>query len=138
MTPILRQRILRINAIFLCGSALFGLAIMDIPVACCGSGVGAAALRHTPEAVIGLVEAHGLALILGVLYLRASRTVPDRQWHLAAAATHLLLGTANVTFWSFFTVGHAEWVGLIVTPVHFALMVAEAWAAIEAAARSHQ
>lgn len=136
MSPRLRQRILRANGVFLCVLALFGLTVMDIPAACCDTGVGAAALRDAPDAVIGLIEAHGLALILGALYLRAARSTPDRSWHLAAAATHLLLSAANTIFRGFFITGHAEWIGLIITPAHFAFAAAEAWAVTQSSAPS--
>jgi hypothetical protein len=49
-----------------------------------------------PGGRIGFIEAHGLALIIGVPLWQAA---PLRIWHLTAAAVHLLLGTANLVFW---------------------------------------
>jgi hypothetical protein len=58
-------------------------------------------LAIQPVAAVGFVEAHGLALILGVLFWRAASL---RSWHLAAVAVHVLLGTANLVFWQTFIV----------------------------------
>jgi hypothetical protein len=49
-------------------------------------------------ATVGFFEAHGLAIILGILLIRAA-AAPDRGRHLLAASVHLLLGGANLVFW---------------------------------------
>jgi hypothetical protein len=49
-------------------------------------------------ATLGFVEAHGLAVLLGLVLLRAA-TAPSPAAHLLATAVHLLLGGANLLFW---------------------------------------
>ena len=50
---------------------------------------------------LGFLEAHGLAVIIGVL-LVLHRNAPDARWHWIASATHVLLGAANLMFWPIF------------------------------------
>ncbi|OBB84937.1 hypothetical protein A5781_06935 [Mycobacterium sp. 852002-30065_SCH5024008] len=80
--------------------------------------------------MIGLVEAHGLAIVIAALFLHASRAIPGGSWHAAATFVHTLLGTANVMFWGIFVTGDVVWLGWLVTPLHFAFALAEAAAAI--------
>jgi len=47
---------------------------------------------------IGGFEAHGLAVILGVLLLRAAKQADRRSWHALGLSVHLLLGAANLVF----------------------------------------
>jgi hypothetical protein len=47
---------------------------------------------------LGFVEAHGLAVVLGVVLLRAA-TAPSPAAHLLATTVHVLLGGANLLFW---------------------------------------
>lgn len=69
-----RRMILRIHAWFLLQASIGGL-VMDIAGAFFGKGPEVAVLRLAPEAALGFTEAHGLALVLAVLMLRA---VPAR------------------------------------------------------------
>jgi len=133
MNPKVRQRILRMNAFFLGGFGGFGLGVLDIPAACCTVGAGASVIRNAPYSVIGLIEAHGLAIIMAALFLHASCAIPGRSWHVAAAAVHTLLGIANVTFWDIFVTGDVVWLGWLVTPLHFLFVLAEAAAALRTA-----
>lgn len=73
-------------------------------------------MAAAPDSTIGFVEAHGLALIMGVLLWRAAAS---RSWHMTAAAVHVLLGTANLVFWPIFT--HADMLaaGYITTSLHW-------------------
>lgn len=135
MNTRIRQRLLRINAIVLGGFGVFGLAVLDIPGACCQVGALGAVIRDAPSSAIGFVEAHGLAIIVAALLFHASRRVPDRSWHVAAAVTHLLLGTANIVFWDIFVVGDVVWLGVLVTIMHFAFATAETVAAVTATER---
>ncbi len=50
-----------------------------------GKGPLATLGAHVPQAGIGFMEAHGLAIIIAVLMWRAA-TAPTRDWHLAGAA----------------------------------------------------
>lgn len=63
----------------------------------------------------GFIEAHGLALIFGVLL---SRATPSLAWHLGAASVHLLLGGANLAFWRFFIEADMLAVGVGTTTAH--------------------
>ncbi|WP_156624858.1 hypothetical protein [Mycobacterium sp. 852002-30065_SCH5024008] len=130
MNPAVRQRVLRMNAVFLGGFGILGLLLLDVPAACCAVGAGASTIRNAPYSVIGLVEAHGLAIVIAALFLHASRAIPGGSWHAAATFVHTLLGTANVMFWGIFVTGDVVWLGWLVTPLHFAFALAEAAAAI--------
>ena len=46
------------------------------------------------------------------------QAAPLRLWHLAAAAVHILLGTANLAFWNFFVVADVLMVGYVTTALH--------------------
>ncbi|WP_099023725.1 hypothetical protein [Mycolicibacterium palauense] len=131
----LRQRLLRINAIFLGGFGLLGLAVLDVPAACCRTGAAATIVGGAPSSAIGFIEAHGLAVILAALLFHASLRVPDRSWHVAASATHLLLGTANIVFRDLFVIGDVVWVGWLTTVLHFVFAIAETVAAVTVSAR---
>jgi len=70
---------------------------------------------------VGMVEAHGLACIFGLLLLRAARREPVARWHLVGAAIHLLLGTSNLLFWSFIVAMNVVTLEIAVTTLHYLL-----------------
>jgi hypothetical protein len=109
-----RTILLRADAVFLLVAASAGL-VVDIAGSFFGMGVETAILNNSPGAGIGFIEAHGLALIIGVLLWRAA---PLRSWHLTAAAVHLLLGSANLAFWQFFIEIDAVAMGYVTTLLH--------------------
>lgn len=81
---------------------------------------------NRPWATIGFFEAHGLAIVPGAVLLSAARA-PQRGAHSLAVCVHLVLGGANVLFWSdSFVQLHLEPVGLVTTAFHvlFALVQA--------------
>lgn len=87
-------------------------------------GPEAAAFHLSPYA-IGFVEAHGLAILTGLLLVRASRGSQKRFWHLHAILVHLLLGGANLLFWqSFVQFGYLP-VGIITTILHSLFLVTQ-------------
>ncbi len=86
MTSTTRQRILRANALYLMIAAFGGL-LTDIAGAFFAAGPESQILAIQPVAAFGYLEAHGLALIIGVLFWRAA---PLRSWHLGAVAVHVL------------------------------------------------
>jgi hypothetical protein len=133
MKDVVRQRILRVNAVFLAAFGVSGLFAMDLPGVCCSAGPVGAIIRSAPDAGIGFVEAHGLAIVIAAWMAFASRRVPERSWHVGAAAAHLLLGVSNVVFWHVFAAGDIAWLGWLVTPPHFVFAVVE----IVAAASAH-
>ena len=125
MTTSIRTMILRTNAIFLLFAAAGGFA-SDILGAFFARGPVAPILANAPHAAIGLVEAHGLAFIIGVLLWRAPAT---RAWHITAAAVHALLGTANLVFWQIFVVGDMLAVGYVTTALHWLFVALQLTAA---------
>jgi hypothetical protein len=73
---------------------------------------------------VGMQEAHGLAFLMGLLlFTQAVRTM-DASWHLVGAGVHVLLGVSNLIFW-----GHFQGLGIlnpeiVVTAIHWLLVVA--------------
>ena len=128
-----RQLLLRANSFFLSKAAIGGLAT-DVLGIIFARGPQASLIASAPHAGIGFIEAHGLALILGVLLWRAA---PSRAWHLAAVAVHVLLGTANVVFWQVFVDSGLLSVGYISTSLHVAFAVLLAWAAATSSPALH-
>ena len=115
-----RQRLLFVNGIVL---ALFAVPsfFMDIRAIFLGAGPLTSLLRGMPAAGIGFLEAHGLAAILAFCFLAAGRkqAVPGRGWHITAAATHALLGIANIALWQIFVIVDNLPLGYVSTGVHF-------------------
>jgi hypothetical protein len=130
MSTTLRRMILRANALYLLVAAGGGL-VSDIRGAFFGAGPVGVIVAAAPHAAIGFIEAHGLALIIGVLLWRAE---PTRAWHLAAAAVHILLGTANVVFWPIFVAADMLVVGYVTTALHAAFALLQLLAAVTASA----
>jgi hypothetical protein len=119
---LLSRHVLRADALFL-GLASISALHADVLGAAFGLGPVGLVLAAVPHAAIGFVEAHGLALIIGVLLWRA---VPAPQWHGTAMAVHLLLGGANLAFWPLFGAAGMVGVGVVTTLLHglFALLQA--------------
>jgi hypothetical protein len=83
---------------------------------------------HNSPYTLGFVEAHGFAVIVALLFLLPARREPRRYWHLTAAFTHLLLGTANLVFWSSFTTFDMVVPGVLSTIAHGLFLLAQSWA----------
>jgi predicted membrane-bound mannosyltransferase len=75
---------------------------------------------------IGGFEAHGLAVILGVLLLRAAKQADRRSWHALGLSVHLLLGAANLVFWSSFLRLDVLMIGVVTTALHIIFIGAQA------------
>jgi len=114
-----RRRILRANALYLVIAATAGL-LTDVLGIFFSRGAQSRILGAAPHAGIGFIEAHGLALIIGVLLWRA---MPVRGWHFTAAAVHVLLGTANLVFWQIFVAADALPAGYVTTSLHWLFVV---------------
>ena len=122
-----RQTLLRANAVYLLVAAAGGLST-DLAGAFLGYGPFTKVLSAAPDAAIGFVEAHGLALIIGCLLWQAE---PARKWHLTAATVHALLGISNLAFWQLFIAADMLVMGYVTTSLHglfFALQLAAATA----------
>ena len=128
MTIAIRHLILRINATFLLAASAGGFA-SDVRGIFFGLGPVARVVADAPYAGLGFIEAHGLAFILGVLMWRAQ---PERGWHFAAAAIHILLGTANLVFWQLFIAADMLAVVYVTTALHGLFVVLQMSAAIAA------
>ena len=126
MTYLTRRIILRANAVFLLVAASAGM-ISDLVGAFLLHGPVGRILDKAPHAAIGFVEAHGLALIIGVLLWRAE---PQRMWHLTAMVVHVLLGTSNLVFWPIFGFADMMAVGYVTTALHGAFAVVQLFAAL--------
>jgi hypothetical protein len=72
-----RKLLLRANAVFLLVVSAGGM-INDLTGAFLSRGPVRLVVEKAPHAVIGFVEAHGLAFIIGVLLWRAESA---RLWH---------------------------------------------------------
>ena len=128
MTIAIRRVLLLANATFLLAASAGGFA-SDVRGIFFGLGPVARVVAEAPYAGLGFIEAHGLAFILGILMWRAQ---PARGWHVAAAAIHVLLGTANLVFWQFFIVSGMPLVGYVTTALHGLFVVLQTAAAISA------
>jgi hypothetical protein len=85
---------------------------------------------------IGIVEAHGLAFILGLLLLRAARWEPIALWHLVGAGIHLLLGTNNLLFWAFVVTMDIVAAEIVVTSLHGLLVAVQLFCFWQARSKS--
>jgi hypothetical protein len=89
-------------------------------------GVGPMAEMFGSPHSIGGFEAHGLAIILGVLLFRAAKLADRRSWHALGLSVHLLLGTANILFWSSFLQLDVLMIGVVTTALHIVFICAQA------------
>ena len=89
-------------------------------------GVGPMAEMFGSPYTIGGFEAHGLAVILGVLLLRAAKVADRRSWHALGLSVHLLLGTPNLMFWSSFLQLDVLMIGVVTTALHIIFVGAQA------------
>ena len=125
---LLRRYVLRADALFL-GLASTSALHADVLGAAFGLGPLGPVFAAVPHAAIGFVEAHGLALIIGVLLWRAA---PAPSWHGTAMAVHLLLGAANLVFWPLFGAAGMVGVGVVATALHGLFTLLQACALYEA------
>jgi hypothetical protein len=126
MTIDLRRAVLTANGVFLVAASLGGLCA-DLVGAFLLKGPQSRILDRAPHAAIGFVEAHGLALILGIWLLRVPAL---RTWHLTAVAIHVLLGMSNLLFWEVFVAADMLVAGYVTTALHGFFAAVQAIAAI--------
>jgi hypothetical protein len=74
---------------------------------------------------IGFLEAHGLAFLIGVLLIGVAAADTKRFWHIFAACVHVLLGGANLLFWSSFVYWGLVPMGAIATTFHGLFLVVQ-------------
>ena len=121
-----RQFVLRLNGLYLGVAAVAGLLFLDLRGILTGLGPEGRLLSEAPDAALGFVEAHGLALILGVVLWRAPATT---SWHLTGAAVSGLLGISNLLFWGIFAANDAVVMGYVTTALHCGVALAQLGAA---------
>jgi hypothetical protein len=124
--------ILRGNAVFLLAASAGGF-VSDVRGTFFGLGPMARVVAEAPWSGLGFIEAHGLAFIIGILMWRSQAS---RSWHLAAAAIHVLLGTANLVFWQLFIVTDMLTVGYVTTVLHAAFIGLQSVAAVADTSRA--
>ncbi len=117
----LSRKILQFDGGFL---LLAGGAAMIIETVGHFLGVGPFAQTKGSPYTIGGFEAHGLAIIFAVLFLRAA-TFSDRfLWHRVGLVVHLLLGGSNLLYWSSFVQLNVIPMGVITTVLHIVFVIA--------------
>ena len=91
---------------------------------------------HDSPYTIGWVENHGFALLVGLLFLAVAANDGRRFWHVFAIAVHVLLGAANLAFWSSFVAFGVVPMGIAATAAHVAFVVAQSICLRSARSRS--
>jgi len=122
----LNKSVLRFNALFL---ILIGSLQMLFELLSHFAGIGPLADRFNASPyTIGFFEAHGLAILMGILLWRASAE-PQKFWHGFAVVVHVLLGGANLLFWDSFVQLNVGMPGSVATIVHGVFIVSESYCA---------
>lgn len=121
------SKLLRLDGLFLVVMGAAGVA-MDLWSYGDGAGPFAGTFLRDPL-VIGVIEAHGLAALIGVMALAQAKQSDDAI-HLLLAAAHILLGSANIAFFAVFDALGGAPQGVIVTTIHFALAIANVTAVL--------
>jgi hypothetical protein len=118
-----RGTLMRANGAFL---ALVGGVQMSFELLSHFGGIGPLGrIFAGSHYTIGFLEAHGLALLIGLLLIFVAAADPKRFWHIFAASVHLLLGGANLLFWSSFVYWGLVPMGAIATVFHGLFLVAQ-------------
>jgi len=73
---------------------------------------------------IGWVENHGLAFLIGMLFLVVAARDGRLFWHGMGLAVHVLLAVANVAFWSSFVTFDVVPMGIAATVAHIIFIAA--------------
>jgi len=122
----LNKTVLKLNAIFL---MLIGALQMIFELLSHFMGIGPLANRFLQSPyTIGFFEAHGLAVLMGILLWRAAAN-PQKFWHQLAVIIHILLGGANLLFWKSFIQLDFVTPGIVATLFHGVFIVTEAYCA---------
>lgn len=131
----IRKQILRGDAVFLTLAGLFGLT-GDLLSHVAGAGPFGLTFYRNPI-VIGVVEAHALAIVIaGTLWYQA-RAGADNHGHWAGIAAHAVMGVSNIIWFEVFSRVQAETQGIAVTIVHFVFIALHLWQTLPVAARLH-
>lgn len=115
--------LLRSDAVFLAVAGVFGL-VSDLRSYATGSGSFARTFYQNPT-VIGVVEAHSLAVLIAVSVWFLANT--PRFGHWVALVAHTIMGTSNIIWFEVFRNVNAETQGVAVTVVHFVFVICNAF-----------
>ena len=119
-----RRTLLRVNGVFLV--VVGGVQVVsELMSHYAGAGLYAPVFEDS-HYTIGWVENHGLAFLIGLLFLTVAGRDGRRFWHVFAMGVHLLLGTANLVFWSSFVHFGVVPMGIAATIAHLLFVVAHA------------
>lgn len=122
----LNKTVLKLNALFL---MLIGSLQIIFELLSHFMGAGPLADRFLASPyTLGFFEAHGLAVLMGLLLWRASAN-PQKFWHELAVIIHILLGGANLLFWNSFIQLDFVAPGVVATVFHGIFVVMEAYCA---------
>ena len=116
----MRRIVLRIDAVFLTVAGVFGL-VSDLQSYVSGSGPFGQTFYQNPT-VIGVVEAHGLAVLTAATLWFLATHYAGRFGHWVAVVAHAVMGGSNIVWFEVFTRVQAEIQGIAVTVVHFAFV----------------
>jgi hypothetical protein len=117
----LSRKVLQFDGGFL---LLAGIAAMIIETVGHFLGVGPLAQTKGSPYTIGGFEAHGLAIIFAVLFIRAASLPKRFLWHQLGVVVHLLLGGSKLIYWSSFVQLSLVPMGVITTVLHLAFVIA--------------
>ena len=117
-----RRTVMLVNGLFLTaiGAAQVSFELLGYYL---GAGPFGAVFHDSPY-IIGWFENHGLALLIGILFLAVAVRDGRRFWHGFALAVHVLLGAANLMFWSSFVTFDVVPMGIWATVAHALFVVA--------------
>ncbi len=116
-----RKLIMIANALFL---SLTGFAQMIFELLSHYRGMGPlnGIFTDTPY-TIGFFEAHGFAVLTGILVFSVMLKGLDAHWHLYLAGVCLLLGGSNLLFWDSFSKVGLVAAGIVATSLHVTFFV---------------
>lgn len=122
----LNKTVLKLNSLFL---MLIGSLQIIFELLSHFIGVGPLADRFLESPyTLGFFEAHGLAVLMGILLWRAAAN-PQKFSHQLAVTIHILLGGANLLFWNSFIQLDFVAPGIVATVFHGIFVVMEAYCA---------
>jgi hypothetical protein len=126
-----RRILLTADGVFL--AVIGSVQVLLEVVAYYGGAVPYGELFERSPDLIGWLEAHGMAFLIGVLLLAVARNDLRRFWHVFAAAVHVLLGGANIVFWDSFLAFGMVPMGVAATVVHVVFVMLHAAALLSRA-----
>ena len=124
----LRRTTLRVDAVFLILAGVFGL-VGDVLSYVSGAGPFGATFYENPT-VIGVVEAHSLAVLTAVTLWHSSQRNAGTFGNWVGLTAHLVLGGSNIIWFDVFRNVQAEAQGVAVTVVHFVFVALNAFLAL--------